>query len=50
MEREIINYLVEKISADAEPNGDEDLTFPEFDLDRETGDRAELFDKASRSM
>ena len=50
MEPEIISYLVEKIAADAEPDRDEGLTFPEFDLDWETGDRAALFDKASQSM
>ncbi len=50
MEPEIISYLVEKIAADAEPDGGEDLAFSEFDLDWETGDRAALFDKATQSM
>ena len=50
MEPEIINFLVEKITADAEPDRDEGLTLPEFDFDWNTRDRAALFDKASQSM
>lgn len=50
METEIISYLVEKVAAVAEPDGNQGLAFPEFDLDWKTGDRAALFERASQSM